>query len=149
MARTRAIPEGLSLTVQYASTTADLPNRQILRRWVKAAQECAAVVTLRFVDEEEGSTLNREYRGKDFPTNVLSFCYEPPPQMSGDLVLCVPVVLSEAVAQNKPAQAHFAHLVVHGMLHLQGYEHETDAAALLMENREREILARLGIPDPY
>jgi probable rRNA maturation factor len=149
MAKARTIPERLSLTVQFACTSAELPSRQKLRRWVGAAQECAAQVTLRFVDAAEGRRLNREYRSKDSPTNVLSFGYEPPPEMSGDLVLCVPVVLSEAAAQGKSAQAHFAHLVVHGMLHLQGYEHETDAAALRMENREREILARLGISDPY
>jgi len=149
MARARAIPERLSLTVQYACSATDLPSRQQLRRWVAAAQECAAEVTLRLVDHEEGRSLNRAYRGKDNPTNVLSFCYDPPPRMSGDLALCVPVVLSEALAQGKPPLAHFAHLVVHGMLHLQGYEHETDAAALRMENKEREILARLGLSDPY
>jgi len=109
------------------------------------------VITLRFVDAGEGRRLNAEYRGKDkdHPTNVLSFRYEPPPHLAGDLVLCVPVVLAEALEQGKPAAEHFAHLVVHGMLHLQGYDHQADAAAKLMEAKEREILARLGIADPY
>jgi len=137
------------LSVQYAGQHAELPTRSRLRRWVGAALECDAVVTIRCVDAEEGRQLNRDYRGKDYPTNVLSFVYEGPPHAVGDLVLCVPVVLREAAEQDKSPEAHFAHLVVHGMLHLQGYEHETDAAALRMENREREILARLGISDPY
>ena len=153
MARTR--PKSLSLTVQYACQQDGLPTRPRLRRWVALASECDTEVTIRFVDAAEGRMLNREYRGrgkdknKDYPTNVLSFPYDPPPQMTGDLVLCVPVVLDEAAAQGKPAAAHFAHLVVHGMLHLQGYEHDSDSAALRMEARERKILARLGIPDPY
>ncbi|MCX7169519.1 MAG: rRNA maturation RNase YbeY [Proteobacteria bacterium] len=151
MARTN--PKSLSLSVQYACDPAGLPTRPQLRRWAGVALECDAVITIRFVDEAEGRALNHEYRGKgkdrDNATNVLSFPYDPPPQAVGDLVLCVPVVLDEAAAQGKPAAAHFAHLVVHGMLHLQGYMHDTDSAALRMEAREREILARLGIPDPY
>jgi probable rRNA maturation factor len=144
----------LSLTVQYVCNDGALPSRPKLRRWVGAACDAeAAIVTLRFVDAEEGRILNRDYRGKgkekDYATNVLSFPYEPPPQLAGDLVLCVPVVLREAEEQGKPAGDHFAHLVVHGMLHLQGYDHQTDAEANLMETRERQILARLGIADPY
>jgi len=144
----------LSLTVQYVCSDVALPTRPQLRRWVRAAlggEAEAAVITLRFVDADEGRVLNRGYRGKgmDHPTNVLSFPYEPPPRLSGDLVLCVPVVLREAAEQGKPAADHFAHLVVHGMLHLQGYDHQTDAEAKLMEATEREILARLGIADPY
>jgi len=144
----------LNLSVQYACNETGLPSRWRLRRWVRAALNVAAetaVVTLRFVDAEEGRRLNCEYRGKDkdYATNVLSFPYEPPPGLRGDLVLCAPVVLGEAIDQGKPAEAHFAHLVVHGMLHLQGYDHHTDAEAELMEDKEREILARLGIADPY
>ncbi|MFA7269757.1 MAG: rRNA maturation RNase YbeY [Sterolibacterium sp.] len=139
----------ISLSVQYAGNPAGLPTRPRLRRWVSTAQTCDVAVTIRFVDAEEGHRLNRQYRSKDYPTNVLSFAYEGPPHVAGDLVLCVPVVQREAVEQGKPADAHFAHLVVHGMLHLQGYEHETDAEAARMEAQEREILARLGIPDPY
>lgn len=111
--------------------------------------EGSAEVTLRIVDAEEARMLNRDYRGKDVATNVLSFPYSPLPEMAGDLVLCLPVVLTEAEAQGKTAEAHFAHLVVHGMLHLQGYDHEQDDQAILMEAKEREILAQLGYPDPY
>ena len=139
----------LSLTVQYALSSPELPPRPKLRRWVRAAQDCDAEVTVRFVDAEEGRMLNRGYRGKDSATNVLSFPYAPPPAMAGDLVLCLPVALAEAQAQGKTGEAHIAHLVVHGMLHLQGYDHETDADAASMEAREREILARLGYADPY
>ncbi len=139
----------LSLCVQYVCEDDTLPNRAKLRCWVSAALEGAAEVTLRFVGEEEGRSLNRDYRGKDYPTNVLSFPYAPPPALAGDLVLCLPVVLAEAKAQGKTGQAHIAHLVVHGMLHLQGYDHEQDGQAKLMEAKELEILARLGYPDPY
>ncbi len=140
----------LSLTVQYACNDASLPLRPQIRRWVSAAQELPLRATLRFVDAEEGQALNRDYRSKDYATNVLTFVYENEPMVIGDLALCLPVVLREAAAQGKSAEAHFAHLIVHGMLHLQGYEHETGAAdAQKMEARERAILARLGYPDPY
>ncbi|OIR06876.1 endoribonuclease YbeY [mine drainage metagenome] len=139
----------LSLAVQYGVDGPELPTRAQLRRWVRAAQAGDAEVTIRLVAAEEGRALNRDYRGKDYATNVLSFPYAPLPEMAGDLVLCPPVALAEAQAQGKTGQAHFAHLVVHGMLHLQGYDHETDADAASMEAKEREILARLGYPDPY
>lgn len=148
----------LSLTVQYAVKDTELPEfpelpvlptRPQFRRWVSAALEGSAEVTLRIVDSDEARELNREYRGKDYATNVLSFPYAPPPEMAGDLVLCLPVVQIEAEAHGKTAEAHFAHLVVHGMLHLQGYDHEQDDAATLMEAKERDILAKLGYPDPY
>lgn len=116
---------------------------------MRAACEGAAQVTVRFVAADEGRALNRDYRGKDYATNVLSFPYLPPPQLAGDLVLCLPVVLREAEEQSKPPEAHFAHMIVHGMLHLQGYDHEEEADAELMEAREIEILAHLGYPDPY
>ncbi|GMU48039.1 MAG: hypothetical protein AMXMBFR31_02650 [Candidatus Desulfobacillus denitrificans] len=116
---------------------------------MRATSPGAAELTVRFVDAEEGRSLNAHYRGRDYATNVLSFPYAREPVLSGDLVLCLPLVLREAAAQGKPAAAHFAHLVVHGMLHLQGYDHETAAEARIMEQKEREILARLGYPDPY
>lgn len=144
-----ARPE-LSLAVQYACAGDGLPDRAQLRRWVRAALEMPLQATLRFVDAEEGRALNRDYRGKDYATNVLSFVYETAPRAVGDLVVCLPVVAREAAEQGKPLKAHMAHMVVHGMLHCQGYDHETgprDAAR--MEAREREILARFGIPDPY
>ncbi|HQW20607.1 MAG TPA: rRNA maturation RNase YbeY [Rhodocyclaceae bacterium] len=156
---TKLANKDFSLTVQYAcnetSSSSFLPERAQLRRWVGATLECPVEVTLRFVDAEEGRTLNRQFRGrgkgkeKDYPTNVLTFVYTPPPHATGDLVLCVPVVLREAAEQEKHVMAHFAHLVVHGMLHLQGYEHDSDADAERMEARECVILRRFGITDPY
>ena len=143
----------LSLTVQYAAAGNDLPARAMLRRWVGAALAPAApsaTITLRFVDEAEGRALNRRYRSGDRPTNVLSFVYDDAPGMyGGDIVLCAPVLRREAAAQAKPLAAHCAHLVVHGMLHLQGADHEDPADAARMEARETAILARLGFPDPY
>ncbi len=140
----------LALCVQYACNNEHLPSRPQVRRWVLAALEQSVQATIRFVDLDEGQALNRDYRGKDYATNVLSFIYEATPRVVGDLVICLPVVLREAAEQNKPVAAHLAHLIVHGMLHLQGYDHETGKRdASRMENKEREILARFGIPDPY
>ena len=142
----------LALAVQYAVEADGLPTRPQVRRWVQAALSRAAEITVRFVAAEEGQTLNRDYRGKDYATNVLSFDYEPYPLSGsdcGDLVLCAPVVAHEARQQHKSLEAHYAHLLVHGMLHLQGFDHETAAEADVMEAREREIVMRLGYPDPY
>jgi len=144
-----ATPARLSLSVQYAVREASLPTRAEVRKWVRASRPGAAEVTVRFVDAEEGRALNARYRGKDYATNVLTFPYSREHALSGDLVLCRPVVLREAAEQGKTAAAHFAHLVVHGMLHLQGYDHETGADARIMERMERDILDRLGYPDPY
>jgi probable rRNA maturation factor len=140
----------LHLVVQYACNDDRLPSRSQVRRWVRATATSDAEVTVRFVDADEGRVLNRDYRNKDYATNVLSFPYASAPAVAGDLVVCLPVVLREAQEQNKPSAFHFAHLIVHGMLHLQGYDHETgDQDADRMEAREREILAALGYPDPY
>ena len=140
----------LSLAVQYACEDPALPTRSRIRRWVRASCAAPAEVTVRFVDADEGRMLNHEYRGKDYPTNVLSFPYAREPVVLGDLVVCPPVVLREAGEQGKAPLAHFAHLIVHGMLHLQGHDHETGAAdADRMEALEREIMAALGFPDPY
>lgn len=139
----------LALAVQYAAGTREgLPTRPQVRHWVQAAIQNAAEITVRFVGEEEGQTLNRDYRGKDYATNVLSFVYAAEP-VSGDLVLCAPVVAREAQQQNKTLEAHYAHLLVHGVLHLQGFDHETAKEARIMETREREIVTRLGYIDPY
>lgn len=149
MKKTVRKPE-LSLAVQYACNDERLPSRSQVRRWVRAAQEMPLAVALRFVGAAEGRRLNRDFRGKDYATNVLSFVYAAAPAASGDLVVCLPVALREAKAQRKPAKAHLAHLIVHGLLHLQGYDHETGARdAERMEARERAILARFRIPDPY
>lgn len=139
----------LSLCVQYALNKEELPSRNDIRRWVRATKPGVAEVTIRFVDANEGRALNAQYRGKDYATNILSFVYAPPPELTGDLVICTPVVLREASEQRKAVDAHFAHLIVHGMLHLQGYDHEHAAEARIMEQQERDILARLGFPDPY
>ena len=142
----------LSLCVQYACADGAPPPRWRLRRWVERALEATtanAQITLRLVGSEEGRNMNRQFRGRDSPTNVLSFPYAGPPDLAGDLLLCVPVVLAEAELQSKGALAHYAHLVLHGMLHLQGYDHEDSADAERMEAREREILGGLGYPDPY
>lgn len=118
-------------------------------RWARAALAGGGVVTIRLVDADEGQALNREYRGKDYATNVLSFPYETTPRVVGDLVICPSVVAREAGEQNKPLAAHYAHLTVHGMLHLQGRDHDNDDEAQVMEDEERKILAALGFPDPY
>jgi len=118
-------------------------------RWARAALVGGGEVTIRLVDADEGQELNHEYRGKDYATNVLSFPYDTEPVVMGDLVICPSVVAREAAEQNKPLAAHYAHLTVHGMLHLQGWDHDNDDDAEAMENEEKEILAAMGYPDPY
>lgn len=139
----------LNLSVQYACDRDGLPVRADFVRWARAALLGGGEVTIRLVDAEEGQTLNHEYRGKDYATNVLSFPYETEPVVMGDLVICPSVVAKEASEQKKPLDAHYAHLTVHGMLHLQGWDHENDDDAQAMENEEKDILAALGYPDPY
>lgn len=140
----------LSLSVQYVSSATNLPTRSELRRWVRATCSTAATIAIRFVDEPEARSLNQTYRGKDYATNVLSFPYTDGELLSGDLVLCTAVVDAEAQQQAKEIGAHYAHLVVHGLLHLQGFDHERSATdAKIMEAREILILANLGISDPY
>jgi len=151
----------MELDVQYAlepgAAEADaLPAEAELSRWVAAAlahDEADGALTIRIVGLEEGVSLNQTYRGKQGATNVLSFPVEVPPDVEvdllGDVVICAPVVLREAAEQGKPVQAHWCHLVVHGVLHLLGYDHEDDAEARFMEAQEREILRGLGFADPY
>jgi len=139
----------LNLSLQYVCNREGLPLRADFVRWARAALEGGGQVTIRLVDAEEGQELNREYRSKDYATNVLSFPYEYEPVIMGDLVICPSVVAREATEQNKPPEAHYAHLTVHGMLHLQGWDHEEDAEAEQMEAEETRILATLGYPDPY
>jgi probable rRNA maturation factor len=142
-------PNRLELSIQYALRDDTLPSRKHLTKWIRAVGNGAAELTLRFVDVEEGRMLNQSWRGRDYATNVLSFPYETTPVLMGDLVLCWPVVRQEAKDQKKNVEAHAAHLVVHGMLHLCGHDHEDEAQAEEMESIEREVLARLGYPDPY
>jgi probable rRNA maturation factor len=139
----------LVLTVQYGVGSGGLPSRQRLRSWAMAALQTSAVVTLRLVGAREGRALNRDFRGKDYATNVLTFAYHESGPPCGDIVLCVPVVAREARAQGKPIEARYAHMVVHGMLHLQGYDHGNASDARVMETLEAEIVAKLGYADPY
>jgi len=139
----------LALTVQNASRSRRLPARARLARWMRAALERTAVVTLRFVGPAEGRALNARYRRRDYATNVLTFAYEEARPLAGDIVICPGVAAREARAAGKPLEAHYAHLVVHGTLHLQGYDHRRARDAAVMERRETAILRRLGYPDPY
>jgi probable rRNA maturation factor len=139
----------LSLTVQYAVATRGLPSRTQFRTWARAALRHDARVTLRIVGRTEGKALNRTYRGRNYATNVLTFVFRDKAPFEGDLALCAPVVVSEARRQGKTTTAHYAHLTVHGLLHLQGYDHENDADARVMEPLEKRIMARLGYDDPY
>jgi len=139
----------LALAVQYATNDDALPTRAQVRRWVRAALEMDATVTVRFVGAVEGRAINVQFRGEDHATNVVTFVYDEGSTRAGDIALCAPIIRQEAAVQGKPLAAHYTHLVVHGMLHLQGYDHERDADAAPMEARETAILARLGLPDPY
>jgi probable rRNA maturation factor len=124
-------------------------TRLRVARWIGAALEASAEVTVRIVDEAEGRALNRDYRHKDHATNVLTFDYQRSPVVVADLVLCAPVIEREAHEQHKTIEAHYAHLLVHGTLHAQGWDHERAVDAKKMEAREVELLAALGYPDPY
>ena len=137
----------MTLTVQRASRASHIPPDAVLRKWARAAG-VGGSVTVRYVGEAESRRLNREFRGKDYATNVLSFPYSAKP-LEGDLVVCAPVVAREAREQGKEVRAHHAHMLVHGLLHLAGFDHERDRDASRMEGRERAILARLGFPNPY
>jgi probable rRNA maturation factor len=138
----------LALIVQRASRAAHIPSDRMLRKWARAAIARPAAVTVRYVGEAEGRRLNRAYRGKDYATNVLSFVYADRP-LAGDIVICAPVVAREVRQQGKELAAHHAHLLVHGLLHLQRFDHEKPSQARRMELRERRILRALGFRDPY
>ena len=140
----------LTLSLQFADKRhRDQLPRHKVARWLKAALESDAELTVRMVDAEEGQALNRDYRQKDYATNVLTFDYTQEPVVMADLILCAPVIEREAQEQNKELVAHYAHMLVHGALHAQGWDHEEDDEAQAMEQREREILAALGFDDPY
>jgi len=140
-----------SLSVQFASAADDLPGRAQIRRWVAAALEHPAEVTVRIVDAEEAQALNQDYRDKGYVPNVLTFEYGEirPGVLGGDVVICAPVVEREAREQGKPLKDHYAHMTVHGVLHLQGYDHIEPADADIMESREIAILKQFHIPNPY
>ena len=140
---------GLTLTVQYAVDKFSLPSKQLFSKWALAALRKPAEVTIRLVDQQEGEILNRQFRGKHTATNVLTFVYENSTFMLGDIALCAPVILTESIQQQKSLEAHYAHLTVHGLLHLQGYDHLDDIEAATMEELEIDILTRLGFSNPY
>ena len=147
----------LELDLQIASDAGNLPSEAQFRTWCELAlrqRSADSELTIRLVDETEGRELNHTYRQRDYATNVLSFPADVPDglldiPLLGDLVICAPVVEREALEQNKPAHAHWAHMVIHGCLHLLGYDHIEDEEAEEMEALERELLAELGLPDPY
>jgi probable rRNA maturation factor len=139
----------LTLAIQGHSQFEGLPARNTLVRWLMATLERDAELTVRYVGAAEGRKLNRDYRGKDYATNVLTFDYQHAPVVRADIVLCVPVVKREAREQGKSFRCHLAHLVVHGVLHAQGHTHQRGADAKKMEAREVAILAELGMEDPY
>lgn len=145
-----------AVDVQYAVTVDGIPEEEAIRQWVLEAlpeQKKDSELTIRVVDEAEITALNRQYRGKEGATNVLSFPYEAIPGVAtdllGDIVICAPVVASESVTQDKPLDAHWAHMVIHGVLHLLGYDHHQDDEAHRMEVREAELLDSLGYANPY
>ena len=145
-----------SLAVQFASEADELPTRAQIRRWVAAALEHPAEITVRIVDAEEAQALNQDYRHKGYVPNVLTFEYGEIGRdesgrgiLGGDVVICAPVVEREAREQGKPLKDHYAHMTVHGVLHLQGYDHLEPREADIMESREAVILKRFRIPNPY
>lgn len=143
----------LDLTVQYADniwlSLKEIPSRLQLCKWFKAGLQQDAQATIRIVDEIEGRRYNRNFRGKDYATNVLTFIYGDTLPLSGDIVLCAAVIEKEANQQHKDLLAHYAHLTVHSSLHLQGYIHENEDDAIIMEKLEKEIVVSLGFDDPY
>ena len=148
MART-PLPE-LQLSLQFADPThRELLPRHRVARWIRHALDADGEITVRIVDADEGQQLNREFRGKDYATNVLTFDYQRTPTVVADIVLCAPVVEREAGEQGLSLEAHYAHLLVHGALHAQGFDHGRAAEARAMEARESAIVVGLGFADPY
>ena len=144
------------LDIQSASSSEDTPDEQSIKRWVSAALGSKAgdtELSVRIVDEHESQQLNETYRGASGPTNVLSFPFDAdipePLPLIGDIVICAPVVAREAKQQNKKLKAHWAHMIIHGVLHLLGYDHQNDSDAVIMETLETEIMQKLGFPPPY
>jgi len=140
----------LTLSLQFADKRhRDTLPRHKVARWLRAALEADAELAVRLVDEEEGRALNKDFRKKDYATNVLTFDYAQEPVVMADLIICAPVIEREAQEQGKTLEAHYAHMLVHGALHAQGWDHLKKKEAEAMEAREREIMAALGFDDPY
>jgi len=139
----------LVFALQVACNAARVPARHRLRAWAQASLKRSARLTVRVVDAREGRSLNRRFRGRDYATNVLTFIYDNDRYLNGDIALCAPVIAREAREQDKALDAHYAHLVVHGVLHLQGFDHEDAEEAETMEAREVRILSKLGYDNPY
>jgi probable rRNA maturation factor len=151
-----SVKNKLTLSVQYPDARLkETITRAAIRKWIQAALFAPAELTIRFVDAEEGRELNKQYRGKDYATNVLTFAYNEGEQLDedaptqADIILCTDVLEKEAAEQKKSVEEHTAHLIVHGVLHAQGYDHEDDEEAAEMEGIETELLAELGYADPY
>jgi probable rRNA maturation factor len=139
----------LKFSLQNASALAEIPAKNVFRKWAKAALRVDCEVTIRIVDAQEALELNSTFRGKDYATNVLTFPLTETPHLMGDIIICAPVVIAEAKAQHISIEAHFAHLTVHGILHLHGYDHVTEEQAALMESIEVTTLQNLGYANPY
>ena len=147
--RKRASPAEAAVSVQFAVAADGLPGAASFRRWARAALTRRANITLRVVGAREARALNKHYRGRDYATNVLTFAYADERPLAGDIAICAPVVKREARAQRIDPVAHYAHLTVHGVLHLQGYDHVRLRDAEKMEQLEARILKKFGYPDPY
>ena len=146
----KAARRPLTLSLQFADTSdRAIVTRHKVARWIRAALEAPGEITVRIVGADEGRALNREYRAKDYATNVLTFDYSTEPVVAADLVLCAPVLQREARELGIDLEAHYAHLLVHGTLHAQGYDHEVEDEARAMEARETELMGALGFADPY
>ena len=145
----------LSIVIQCATAALETnldqtANSALIKKWVKAATKCNGLLTLRFVNATEGKKLNLAFRKKDYATNVLTFPYELSKNaLIADIIFCLPVIKKEAKEQNKTLKAHLAHLIVHGCLHAQGFDHESDKDAKKMESLEIQILQKLGFANPY
>ena len=151
-----SVKNKLTLSVQYPDARLkEVITRPAIRKWIQAALFAPAELTIRFVDADEGRELNKQYRGKDYATNVLTFAYNEGEALDddaptrADIILCTDVLEKEAAEQKKSVEEHTAHLIVHGVLHAQGYDHEDDEEAAEMEGIETELLAELGYADPY
>ncbi|MFQ6334308.1 rRNA maturation RNase YbeY [Methylophilus sp. 3sh_L] len=139
----------LDFSLQVATDATNVPSLSQFKRWIRASLRVDTSLTIRIVDADDGRQLNASYRGKDYATNVLTFPLAEEPYLMGDIVICAPVIAREAQEQGKPLLAHYAHMTVHGVLHMHGYDHEVEAQASLMEAMEIAIMQKLGFPNPY